>query len=81
MCARLQPQVHEQLQLLRGNIRVLCRVRPATDGEAAAVDCPLPGEVVVHLPDKRPQPFEFSAVFGPEATQVWRNTRECSGGT
>lgn len=68
---RAIPQVHEQLQLLRGNIRVLARVRPCAGGEAAAVECPLPGEVVVHPgADKRPQAFEFSAVFGPESSQA-----------
>ena len=64
-------QVHEQLQLLRGNIRVLARVRPCSGPDAAAVECPLPGEVAVHCgADKRPQAFEFSAAFGPEASQV-----------
>ena len=63
-------QVHEQLQALRGNIRVLCRVRPGVSGEAQAIECPLPGELVVTAPDRRPQTFEFPAVFAPVATQV-----------
>ena len=64
--------MHEQLQALRGNIRVLCRVRPGVAGEAQAIDCPLPGELVVTAPDRRPQTFEFPAVFAPVSTQVSR---------
>ena len=72
-------QVHEQLQLLRGNIRVLARVRPCSGPEVAAVQCPLPGEVAVHCgADKRPQAFEFSAAFGPQASQVKPSMLSCA---
>ena len=62
-------QVTEELHVLRGNIRVLCRVRPPADGAAApAVYYPRHAAIVVQ--DKRPHEFEFDAVFPPSDEQV-----------
>lgn len=67
-------KVHEQLQVLRGNIRVCCRVRPslgAASGEqVAAVTYPYPGSLCVAASERRQQEFEFDAVFSGEASQV-----------
>lgn len=63
--------MHEELQVLRGNIRVVCRARPlqgAAGGSALAF--PMPGAVTVSPPDRLPADFEFNACFGAESTQV-----------
>ena len=59
--------------MLRGNIRVLCRVRPAAaagNGEQSrvALSYPLPGALMVQ--DKRAHEFEFDAVLDPSASQA-----------
>ncbi|KAL4436364.1 hypothetical protein ABPG77_009926 [Micractinium sp. CCAP 211/92] len=87
-------KVHEQLQVLRGNIRVCCRVRPslspgagaAKEAQACGITYPLPGSLCVHASERRQQEFEFDAVFGGEATQeevfdeVWPLIRSCADG-
>ncbi|KAI3430807.1 hypothetical protein D9Q98_009218 [Chlorella vulgaris] len=73
--------LHEQLQVLRGNIRVCCRVRPALsagagglssekDAAACAVSYPYSGTLCIHASERRQQEFEFDAVFNGEASQV-----------
>ena len=57
-------------QVLKGNIRVMCRVRPAQPGQKSVITYPLEGLLTVNPGDKRPQEFEFDHVFGPESTQV-----------
>ncbi|KAJ9514728.1 hypothetical protein QJQ45_028393 [Haematococcus lacustris] len=61
-------RLHEQLQQQRGNIRVMCRVRPVQDGHTSIVSCPLEGLIIVSPPDRRPQEFEYDCVFA-DATQ------------
>ena len=64
-------QAHEALQVLRGNIRVLVRVRPELGGAADSVlALPMPGAVVVSPPERRVAEFEFDAVLGPDSSQV-----------
>ena len=62
-------QVTEELHVLRGNIRVLCRVRPLADSAAVpALEFPRQGAIVVQ--DKRPHAYEFDAVFSPAVDQA-----------
>ena len=61
-------QVHEELQVLRGNIRVMCRARPSPEESVLAF--PLPGAITVSPPDRHIRDFEFNACFGPESSQV-----------
>jgi Microtubule binding len=58
------------LQTLKGNIRVMCRVRPCAHDERTIVTSPLEGLLLVSPLDKRAAEFEFDHVFGPESTQV-----------
>lgn len=64
-------QVHEDLQTLRGNIRVICRARPphGTD-EGSVLAFPLPGALTVSPPDRCPADFEFNACYDGDASQV-----------
>ena len=71
MCSQAKfhaEQVHEELQVLRGNIRVICRVRPSA--ETSVLAFPLPGSITVAPPDRAIRDFEFNACFGPESSQV-----------
>ncbi|GIM10692.1 hypothetical protein Vretimale_14274 [Volvox reticuliferus] len=63
-------RLHDQLQLLRGNIRVICRVRPVTVGQRDMVSYPLEGLLAISPPDKKYQEFEFDHVFPPSASQA-----------
>lgn len=65
----IRRKLHDQLQVLRGNIRVMCRARPAQPGLPSVIGYPLDGLLSVCSPDKRYQEFEFDHVFGPDATQ------------
>lgn len=63
-------RVHDELQGLRGNMRVLCRVRPPASGSEVSVWSPLPGALVVASSrSRRKVEFEFSSVLTPSATQ------------
>jgi hypothetical protein len=63
-------KLHEQLQVLRGNIRVLARVRPPQPSAKSVVSFPLEGLLTIQDPQSlRQRDFEFDAVFGPEADQ------------
>lgn len=69
------------MQVLRGNIRVMCRVRPplskspskgqsASSSSSSCITVPLEGLVCVSdVSTARQREFEFDACFGPEATQ------------
>ena len=60
------------MQTLRGNIRVLCRVRPCREGQTNAIElCPdHPGSLTVSQVDKgRSTLFEFNDVCGPTWSQ------------
>ncbi|KAJ9514550.1 hypothetical protein QJQ45_016286 [Haematococcus lacustris] len=63
-------RLHEQLQQQRGNIRVMCRVRPVQDGHTSIVSCPLEGLIIVSPPDRRPQEFEYDCVFAGATQEV-----------
>lgn len=71
------------MQTLRGNIRVVCRVRPAAgcDAEDGATACAVrvhdeePGVLtLVDAPRERQTQFEFNDVAGPACSQedVWQ---------
>eukprot|EP00741_Cyanophora_paradoxa_P007174 tig00001085_g6942.t1 len=67
-------KLHNKLQELRGNIRVFCRVRPATGLEATkgipCVTFPDEDEVCIHNPGNgRTSMFEFDRVFRPGISQ------------
>lgn len=56
-------RLHDQLQVIKGNIRVMCRVRPALGGGSSAstkpiVSYPMEGLLLLSPPDRRPQEFE-----------------------
>jgi len=63
-------KTHEQLQQLRGNIRVLCRVRPLLGdaSENVATTMPLPGMIRLRK-SKRNIDFEYNSCFGGDSTQ------------
>ena len=70
-------RTHDELQTLRGNIRVVARTRPArapedpADKVETATSTPLPGRVEVAAgPGNRPATFEFDAAFDGNATQA-----------
>jgi kinesin family protein C2/C3 len=82
-------RAHEELQTLRGNIRVVARVRPAGAAAArgpSAVTFPFPGALCVATPDRGTYNFEFSATLAPSASQgdtfdeVWPALRSCCDG-
>ena len=68
--------LHNQIQELRGNVRVFCRVRPTTS-DTAIVQCPADGSSVTltktdskNPNETSPVGFEFDRVFSPESTQA-----------
>uniref|UniRef100_A0A1D2ACD9 Kinesin-like protein n=1 Tax=Auxenochlorella protothecoides TaxID=3075 RepID=A0A1D2ACD9_AUXPR len=65
-------KVHEELQSLRGNIRVLCRLRPLAGGPGApcALEVPFPGTLRVRCGDRRTQEFEFGTVADAGVSQA-----------
>lgn len=83
-------RLHEELQALRGNIRVVCRVRPplpsARAPQALAVSFPVEAAIKVRASERWQQEFEFSAVLEPSASQdrvfdeVWPALRSCADG-
>ena len=72
----LRKKLHNKLVELRGNIRVLCRVRPPIqeDGDGAAgaivVETDTEDDGVVHVLSKGSwKPFTVDRVFGPRSAQ------------
>ncbi|XP_051920187.1 kinesin-like protein KIFC3 isoform X2 [Hippocampus zosterae] len=68
----LRKKIHNQLVQLKGNIRVLCRVRPVAGGEEAegVLTFDPDDDGVLHLSDKgKVTTFDLDKVFRPEATQ------------
>jgi len=67
----LRRQMFNQIQELRGNVRVFCRVRPT--GNDAATPCvetmPDTTSVSLQLGPKKSSAFSFDRAFGPESTQ------------
>ena len=60
----IRRKLHNQIQELRGNVRVFCRVRPTTS-ETAIVDCAPDGtSVELKRSDADVAGFEFDRVFG-----------------
>eukprot|EP00742_Colponemidia_sp_Colp-10_P006769 GILJ01007255.1.p1 GENE.GILJ01007255.1~~GILJ01007255.1.p1 ORF type:complete len:747 (+),score=120.01 GILJ01007255.1:41-2242(+) len=67
-------RLHNILQDLRGNVRVMCRIRPQFSGESENLTGPLrivEGHqiTVANGSGKRSLQFEYDSVFGPESSQ------------
>ncbi|XP_035274266.1 kinesin-like protein KIFC3 isoform X2 [Anguilla anguilla] len=72
----LRKKCHNELVRLRGNIRVLCRVRPVSQEELNAADAKNmvtfdpDDDAVLHLSNKgKAMSFELDKVFPPQASQ------------
>ncbi|KAK1583401.1 hypothetical protein Q3G72_023425 [Acer saccharum] len=70
-------KLYNQVQELKGNIRVYCRVRPFLNRQpnlVTTVDSIEEGNIVITIPSKYGKElrrlFSFNKVFGPAATQV-----------
>ncbi|XP_022935410.1 kinesin-like protein KIN-14I isoform X2 [Cucurbita moschata] len=69
-------KLYNQVQDLKGSIRVYCRVRPFLSGQSnglSVVDHIEDGNITVNAPSKHgkgQRSFGFNKVFGPSATQV-----------
>eukprot|EP00736_Rhodelphis_marinus_P006089 Rmarinus@m.13914 len=63
--------LYNKLQELRGNIRVYCRVRPMTNGDATcAVTCVSSDTVQIADPKRQgKRQYEFDRVYAPSTTQ------------
>ncbi|KAM7521441.1 hypothetical protein LguiA_011343 [Lonicera macranthoides] len=76
-------KLYNQVQDLKGNIRVYCRVRPFLGGQSSytsTVDHIEEGTITINTPSKYGKgrrSFNFNKVFGPSATQgeVFSDTR------
>ncbi|KAJ8619463.1 hypothetical protein MRB53_027992 [Persea americana] len=77
-------KLYNQVQDLRGNIRVYCRVRPFLPGQTnriSTLDCLDDGSITIITPSKYGKEgrrsFNFNKVFGPSASQeeVFSDTR------
>ncbi|KAH9689582.1 kinesin-like protein KIN-14I [Citrus sinensis] len=76
-------KLYNQVQDLKGNIRVYCRVRPFLDGQSSfmsTVEHIEKGDIVITTPSKYGKEgrksFSFNKVFGPNATQEIRNSSQ-----
>ena len=67
----LRRQMFNQIQELRGNVRVFCRVRPSGNDNATPCVETLPDTTSVNLQlgPKKSSAFSFDRAFGPESTQ------------
>ncbi|XP_044503079.1 kinesin-like protein KIN-14I isoform X2 [Mangifera indica] len=69
-------KLYNQVQDLKGNIRVYCRVRPFLSGRSnylSTVDHIEEGNITINTPSKHGQgqkSFSFNKIFGPSATQA-----------
>ncbi|KAD5316898.1 hypothetical protein E3N88_16844 [Mikania micrantha] len=73
-------KLYNQVQDLKGNIRVYCRVRPGRLDIQSVVDSIEEGTITINTPAKYGKgcrSFNFNKVFGPSATQadVFADTR------
>jgi len=69
----LRRQLFNQIQELKGNIRVYCRVRPPNDREQSsmAITFPNENELSIYNPEKKStHNFEFERIFDPSRTQA-----------
>ncbi|XP_057699265.1 kinesin-like protein KIFC3 [Corythoichthys intestinalis] len=65
----LRKKIHNQLVQLKGNIRVLCRVRPV-DGEESVLTFDPDDDGILYLDNKgKVVTFDLDKVFPPQATQ------------
>lgn len=66
-------KLYNQLQDLKGNIRVYCRVRPSTVGQPSPISNIDEGSITLVIPSKNgkegKKTFNFNRVFGPSSTQ------------
>ncbi len=78
-------RLHNELQELKGNIRVYLRCRPASKREieefgpdSVCVSFPNPGEIKVFNDKNREKTWEFDEVFGMDSTQeqVYRDVAD-----
>ncbi|GAB4855623.1 hypothetical protein Ancab_024244 [Ancistrocladus abbreviatus] len=76
-------KLYNQVQDLKGNIRVYCRVRPFLPGQpsySSSVDHIEEGNITVLVPSKYvkdgKKSFTFNKAFGPSATQEIRNSSQ-----
>jgi kinesin family protein C2/C3 len=68
---KLRRKYFNQIQELRGNIRVYCRVRPSSHDDDYAVTFTKSGKLRVVNEEKRTHhDFEFEQIFKPEASQT-----------
>eukprot|EP00898_Chlorokybus_atmophyticus_P005281 jgi/Chlat1/5754/Chrsp38S05577 len=69
-------RLYNEVQDLKGNIRVYCRVRPLTRQEAAVGDSVIDyigddGEIIIAQPKTTVhKQFTFDRIFGPDSTQM-----------
>ncbi|XP_062144169.1 kinesin-like protein KIN-14I isoform X2 [Alnus glutinosa] len=69
-------KLYNQVQDLKGSIRVYCRVRPFLSGQSnhfSTVDYIEDGSITISTPSKHgkgQRPFSFNKVFGPSASQA-----------
>ncbi|XP_015577232.1 kinesin-like protein KIN-14I isoform X2 [Ricinus communis] len=69
-------KLYNQVQDLKGSIRVYCRVRPFLSGQSnflSTVDHMEDGNIIINTPSrhgKGRKAFSFNKVFGPSATQA-----------